>query len=53
MLLSRFPPARHSKPFWRDGDPQIPKSKWWLPEMDIIGFRVALSEEKNNIKSDK
>jgi len=27
--------------WWRMGDPQIPKSKWWLPEMDIIGFRVA------------
>jgi len=29
--------------WWRSGDPQIPKSKWWLPEMDIIGFRVACS----------
>jgi formylglycine-generating enzyme required for sulfatase activity len=36
------------QPFWRDGDPQIPKSKWWLPEMDIIGFRVALSLPKTN-----
>jgi len=33
--------------WWRSGDPQIPKSKWWLPEMDIIGFRVACSVEKN------
>jgi sulfatase modifying factor 1 len=41
------------QPFWRDGDPQIPKSKWWLPEMDIIGFRLARSLEKNNIKSTK
>jgi len=39
------------QPFWRDGDPQIPKSKWWLPEMDIIGFRVALSLKKNDQKS--
>ena len=31
------------EPWWRAGDPQIPKSQWWLPEMDIIGFRVALS----------
>lgn len=29
--------------WWRSGDPQIPKSIWWLPEMDIIGFRVACS----------
>ena len=33
--------------WWRSGDPQIPKSKWWLPEMDIIGFRVACSVEKS------
>jgi len=29
--------------WWRAGDPQIPKSNWWLPEMDIIGFRIARS----------
>ncbi len=29
--------------WWRSGDPQMPKSKWWLPEMDFIGFRVARS----------
>ena len=33
--------------WWRSGDPQIPKSIWWLPEMDIIGFRVACSAEKS------
>lgn len=33
--------------WWRSGDPQIPKSMWWLPEMDIIGFRVACSVEKS------
>jgi formylglycine-generating enzyme required for sulfatase activity len=27
--------------WWRMKDPQLPKSKWWLPEMDFIGFRVA------------
>ena len=38
--------ARHfEQKWWRMGDPQIPKSIWWLPEMDIIGFRVALSIE--------
>lgn len=31
--------------WWRMGDPQIPKSIWWLPEMDIIGFRVVRSIE--------
>lgn len=29
--------------WWQDGDPQIPKSIWWLPEMDIVGFRIACS----------
>ncbi len=33
--------------WWRSGDPQIPKSKWWLPEMDFIGFRVAASIDKS------
>ncbi|MHC4203046.1 MAG: formylglycine-generating enzyme family protein [Planctomycetota bacterium] len=33
--------------WWRSGDPQIPKSMWWLPEMDIIGFRVACSVKKS------
>ncbi len=31
--------------WWRSGDPQIPKSLWWLPNMDFIGFRVACSVE--------
>jgi len=29
------------EPFWRYEDPQEPKSKWWLPKMGFIGFRVA------------
>jgi formylglycine-generating enzyme required for sulfatase activity len=33
--------------WWRSGDPQIPKSMWWLPEMDIIGFRVVCSVKKS------
>ncbi len=33
--------------WWRSGDPQIPKSIWWLPEMDFIGFRVACSVKKS------
>ncbi|MHC4356512.1 MAG: formylglycine-generating enzyme family protein [Planctomycetota bacterium] len=31
--------------FWRFQDPQDPKSKWWLPEMGFIGFRVARTVE--------
>jgi formylglycine-generating enzyme required for sulfatase activity len=27
--------------WWRFKDPQFPKSKWWLPEMAFVGFRVA------------
>ncbi|MCJ7674297.1 MAG: formylglycine-generating enzyme family protein [Sedimentisphaerales bacterium] len=34
--------------WWRMGDPQIPKSKWWLPQMDFIGFRVATSIDPND-----
>ncbi len=30
---------------WHMHDPQMPKSKWWLPQMDIIGFRVACTAE--------
>jgi formylglycine-generating enzyme required for sulfatase activity len=33
--------------WWRSGDPQFPKSKWWLPEMDFIGFRIASSIDPN------
>ena len=39
--------------WWRSGDPQIPKSIWWLPEMDFIGFRVACSIETDGQKSKK
>jgi formylglycine-generating enzyme required for sulfatase activity len=39
--------------WWRSGDPQIPKSKWWLPEMDFIGFRVARSVDTGTKKSAK
>lgn len=31
--------------WWRFHDPQEPKSKWWLPQMDFIGFRIAISIE--------
>ena len=40
----------YEEPWWRSGDPQIPKSKWWLPQMDFIGFRVARSVEAENVQ---
>ena len=39
--------------WWRSGDPQLPKSKWWLPKMDFIGFRVARTVEADTKKTDK
>lgn len=33
--------------WWRSGDPQIPKSRWWLPQMDFIGFRIARTIDPN------
>ena len=33
----------YEEDWWRMNDPQIPKSKWWLPPIDFIGFRVACS----------
>ena len=35
---------------WQMNDPQNPKSKWWLPNMDFIGFRVAQSVETDTKK---
>lgn len=31
--------------WWRMNDPQIPKSRWWLPQIDQVGFRVACTVE--------
>ena len=39
--------------WWRSGDPQIPKSRWWLPEMDFIGFRVARSVGRDTPKASR
>jgi len=33
--------------WWRYGDPQIPKSRWWLPDMDFISFRIARTIDPN------
>jgi len=32
--------------WWRMNDPQIPKSRWWLPQIDSVGFRVACEVPK-------
>ncbi|MGB2808217.1 MAG: SUMF1/EgtB/PvdO family nonheme iron enzyme [Sedimentisphaerales bacterium] len=39
------------EPFWRYMDPQVPKSKWWFPQMGFIGFRVARSAERAKSES--
>ncbi|MDX9912506.1 MAG: SUMF1/EgtB/PvdO family nonheme iron enzyme [Phycisphaerales bacterium] len=31
---------------WNASDPQIPKSKWWLPDAPFVGFRVVCEGEK-------
>lgn len=35
----------YEQPDWRAGDPQLPKSTWWLPFINTIGFRVARSAD--------
>lgn len=34
---SRLP----SDPFWKQLDPQIPKSNWWFPEAPFVGMRLV------------
>jgi len=36
--------------WWRMNDPQIPKSKWWLPQIDSVGFRVACTVDNSEKK---
>jgi formylglycine-generating enzyme required for sulfatase activity len=43
----------YEESWWRDKDPQDPKSDWWLPEMAFIGFRVALSADGKAIARSK
>ncbi|MFP4056239.1 MAG: formylglycine-generating enzyme family protein [Candidatus Brocadiia bacterium] len=35
----------YQEDWWQFEDPQEPKSKWWLPKMGFIGFRVACEVE--------
>jgi len=30
-----------SDPFWKQLDPQVPKSNWWFPEAPFIGMRLV------------
>lgn len=32
---------RGSAPEWKQRDPQMPKSKWWLTDAPFVGFRVV------------
>ena len=32
---------RAQTPAWRASDPQLPKSKWWLPDAPFVGFRLV------------
>jgi formylglycine-generating enzyme required for sulfatase activity len=44
----------YEEAWWRSGDPQIPQSKWWLPNMDFIGVRIAKSiDPKDHIEGSK
>lgn len=29
---------------WSATDPQLPKSRWWLPDAPFVGFRIAMDE---------
>lgn len=49
----RCPARAFEEDFWRFMDPQDPKSKWWLPQMGFIGFRVARSVEPAKSESRK
>jgi sulfatase modifying factor 1 len=29
------------QPAWNSSDPQVPKSRWWLPDAPFVGFRLV------------
>jgi formylglycine-generating enzyme required for sulfatase activity len=33
--------SRKQTPSWNATDPQLPKSRWWLPDAVFVGFRVV------------
>lgn len=32
---------RSSKPSWKQRDPQLPKSNWWMTDAAFVGFRIV------------
>jgi formylglycine-generating enzyme required for sulfatase activity len=32
---------RKQTPAWNATDPQLPKSRWWLPDAPFVGFRLV------------
>lgn len=32
---------RRQTPAWNASDPQLPKSRWWLPDAPFVGFRLV------------
>jgi formylglycine-generating enzyme required for sulfatase activity len=32
---------QHWSPKWQQSDPQIPKSRWWLSNGSVVGFRIV------------
>ena len=41
-------------PDWNGSDPQIPKSKWWLSDGPMVGFRAVIeAEEQGETRTDK
>jgi formylglycine-generating enzyme required for sulfatase activity len=37
---------RGSNPNWKQRDPQIPKSNWWLTDASFVGFRIVRPVKK-------
>lgn len=37
---------RKQTPAWNMSDPQMPKSRWWLPDAPFVGFRVVCEIEQ-------
>lgn len=37
---------RTQSPAWNMSDPQMPKSKWWLPDAPFVGFRIVCEMEQ-------
>jgi formylglycine-generating enzyme required for sulfatase activity len=40
-----FTLAEKQEPSWNASDPQMPKSRWWLPDAPFAGFRIVLEAD--------